>query len=92
MAGWISGGDHPTVAYETVTRTACMHWSTSCCYNSYTIEIRNCSGFYVYMLKKPSDCDQRYCGVNGKFTLISSIASLLLFFNTIFIFLYFILS
>ncbi|XP_078351512.1 polycystin family receptor for egg jelly-like [Oculina patagonica] len=66
MSGWIRGGDHPTVAYETVTRTACMHWSSSCCYTSYTVEIRNCSGFYVYKLKQPSGCDERYCGVNNE--------------------------
>lgn len=66
MTGWINGGDHPSTAYETVTRSACMHWSSSCCYASYSVEIRNCSGFYVYKLQKPS-CNQRYCGVKGKF-------------------------
>ncbi|KAL9954021.1 hypothetical protein ACROYT_G041509 [Oculina patagonica] len=65
MAGWISDGDHPSVAYQKVPRTACMHWSSSCCYLSYSIEITNCSGFYVYKLKEPTGCSQRYCGVNG---------------------------
>lgn len=68
MSGWINGGGHPVIAYETVTRTACMHGHSSCCSTSYTVEIRNCSGFYVYKLKQPNGCDQRYCGVNSKFT------------------------
>lgn len=66
MTGWIDGGDHPSTAYETVTRTVCMHWSSSCCYTSYSVEIRNCSGFYVYKLQKPSGCSERYCGVQGE--------------------------
>ena len=66
MTGWISGGDHPSTAYETVTRSVCMHWGASCCYTSYPVDIRNCSGFYVYKLQKPTSCSQRYCGVNGK--------------------------
>ena len=65
MTGWISG-DHPTIAYETVTRTVCMHWSSNCCYKYYSAEIRNCSGFYVYKLQMPSSCNERYCGVNGE--------------------------
>ena len=71
MAGWISGGGHPTVADGAVTRTACMHWFSYCCYYVYTIQIRNCSGFYVYKLKRPGSCYIRYCGVKGK--LINSL-------------------
>ena len=64
MTGWISGG-HPETAFETVSRSACMHWRTSCCFKSYSVDIQNCSGFYVYKLQKPS-CNERYCGVKGK--------------------------
>ena len=69
MAGWISGGSHPTVADGAITRTACMHWFSSCCYYAYTVEIRNCSGFYVYKLQQPGSCYIRYCGVKGKLTI-----------------------
>ena len=65
MAGWING-PHPTVEYQMVTTTACMHWGSDCCYLSYPVEIRNCSGFYVYKLQTASGCSHRYCGVNGE--------------------------
>ncbi len=67
--GWISGGGHPTAAYELVSRTVCMHSHGSCCQVSYPVEIRNCSGYYVYKLKRPVDLRYRYCGVNGKYIL-----------------------
>ena len=65
MSGWISGSN-PRVAYEKVTTTACMHSSSSCCNYAFTVEIRNCSGFYVYKLPPTSTCSLRYCGVNSK--------------------------
>ena len=67
MAGWIGGGDHPSSAYQKVTRTAYMHYGSSCEHVAYPgTEIRNCSGFYVYKLQSVNGCYQRYCGVNGK--------------------------
>ena len=67
MAGWIGGGDHPSSAYQKVTRTAYMHYGSSCENVAYPeTEIRNCSGFYVYKLQSVNGCYQRYCGVNGK--------------------------
>ncbi|KAJ7330799.1 hypothetical protein OS493_021733 [Desmophyllum pertusum] len=63
MVGWVSGA-HPTAAYELVTRTACMHYTSGCCQTNYPVEIRNCSGFYVYKLQ-PTGSNQRYCGVNA---------------------------
>lgn len=65
MSGWISGSN-PRVAYEKVTTTACMHSSSSCCNYAFTVEIRNCSGFYVYKLPPTSTCSLRYCGVNSE--------------------------
>ncbi len=62
---WING-DHPNVAYALMSTTVCMHWMSLCCEESYPVEIRNCSGYYVYKLQTPSGCFQRYCGVNGK--------------------------
>lgn len=66
MAGWINGA-HPTELYETVSATACFHWNSDCCYVSYSVRIRKCSGFYVYKLQAPGGCYKRYCGVNGEF-------------------------
>ncbi|RMX47718.1 hypothetical protein pdam_00012356 [Pocillopora damicornis] len=64
MSGWISGSN-PSVADGKVTRTACMHSSSGCCTHYYSsVEIRNCSGFYVYNLPPTSTCNSRYCGVN----------------------------
>lgn len=62
---WLNG-EHPSVAYQSVTTTACAHRYSSCCYTQYTAVIQNCSGFYVYKLKSPSGSYQRYCSVNGK--------------------------
>ena len=62
---WLNGA-HPSVVYQSVARTACGHYSSSCCYRSYSVVVQNCSGFYVYRLRRPSGCHQRYCGVNGK--------------------------
>ena len=68
MVGWVSG-NHPTVAYELVSGTVCMHGGSTCCHTRYPVDIRNCSGHYVYKLQQPSGCNQRYCGVNGKLIL-----------------------
>ena len=62
---WVNG-NHPNVAYALVSTTVCMHWSSLCCVKSYPVDIRNCSGYYVYKLQMPSSCYERYCGVNGK--------------------------
>ncbi|XP_078351531.1 uncharacterized protein LOC144636245 [Oculina patagonica] len=62
---WING-DHPNVAYGLVSTTVCMHWGLRCCDKSYPVDIRNCSGYYVYKLQYPSSCSERYCGVNDE--------------------------
>ena len=62
---WISG-EHPMVAYELVSTTVCMHGIVGgCCSTSYPVDIRNCSGYYVYKLQN-TRMFQRYCGVKGK--------------------------
>ena len=92
MVGWIGGGDHPTIAYQKVTRTVYMHHKSSCHYLSYPgTDIRNCSGFYVYKLKSTTTCFQRYCGVNGKCLIkniifFSCVAYSIFFFADLFIF------
>ncbi|KAL9987888.1 hypothetical protein ACROYT_G002266 [Oculina patagonica] len=59
--GWLSGG-HPTVAQGAVQRRVCFHWSSSCCYWSTSIRVRNCGAFYVYELPPTPYCNLRYCG------------------------------
>ena len=71
MAGWINGS-HPAAAYELESATACMHGSTSCCHQSYPVEIRECNGYYVYKLQQPAGCNERYCGVLGTLWLLSN--------------------
>lgn len=69
--GWING-DHPNVAYHLVSRTLCIHAYSSCCHKSYQVDIRNCSGYYVYKFESPSECSERHCGVKGSFILINN--------------------
>ncbi|XP_078357282.1 LOW QUALITY PROTEIN: uncharacterized protein LOC144642166 [Oculina patagonica] len=59
--GWLNGS-HPSVAEGAVQRQVCFHWSTGCCQWEINIQVRNCSGFYVYRLKAPPACSLRYCG------------------------------
>ena len=61
--GWLNGS-HPSVAVGAVRRKVCFHWGNGCCQWSTYIEVRNCSGFYVYKLHRPPACTLRYCG-NG---------------------------
>ena len=61
--GWING-NHPSEAYQLVSATVCFHWNSNCCERSLPVQIRNCSGYYIYELQK-TGCHYRYCGVNG---------------------------
>jgi hypothetical protein len=64
-AGWMNGS-HPTQAEGIVTRRVCYHWSSRCCIWNDNIRVRNCGGFYVYGLVKPTaGCSLRYCGEKG---------------------------
>lgn len=63
-AAWIKDG-HPTHLYKLVTRDACFHWESNCCSFVLEVKIRKCDGFYVYQLKAPGLCHERYCAVNG---------------------------
>ena len=62
--GWMKG-DHPTVAQGASNVQVCFHWAENCCHWYLNIRVRNCSGYYVYELKKPPRCRLRYCG-NGE--------------------------
>ena len=68
MPGWVNGS-HPSVAEGNVTRTVCFVSRPSCCHTTAEIEIRNCSGFYVYKLVGVPSCPMRYCGAHGEYAL-----------------------
>ena len=70
--GWLNG-KHPTIADGVVTRTVCFSEKANCCLWHNTIEVKNCSSFYVYKLQKPpkkNDPRLRYCGNAGAGKLI----------------------
>ena len=54
-------GSNPTVEEGIVDRTACAAFPLDPCYNPFTIKVRNCSGFYIYQLRKPTECKSAYC-------------------------------
>ena len=60
IPGWLNG-THPEEYEGNVTRQACFHCETSCCRYFHDIQVRNCSGYYVYYLRK-TICHARYCG------------------------------
>ena len=64
--GWIDG-NHPSEAYQLASATVCFHWNSNCCAWSRPVQIRNCSGYYIYKLQKTVFCLNRYCGVNGMY-------------------------
>ena len=61
---WMNGS-HPNVIEGTVTRKACAAVPISSvdpnCSVSYSIKVRNCSGYYIYRLKKIRQCYMAYC-------------------------------
>ncbi|ESP04741.1 hypothetical protein LOTGIDRAFT_170575 [Lottia gigantea] len=52
---------HPTVEDDIVDRMGCLSMSSSCCKVKYPIQIKNCTDYMVYNLKRTSGSDQRYC-------------------------------
>ena len=55
-------GSNPSVEEGIVNRTACAAAIFSRCYEAFTIKVRNCSGFYIYQLRKPKiACKFAYC-------------------------------
>ncbi|XP_068718908.1 uncharacterized protein [Montipora capricornis] len=45
--GWLNG-THPLEHEGNVTRTVCFKWNSNCCNWSVNIQVRNCSGYYLY--------------------------------------------
>ncbi|XP_078792377.1 uncharacterized protein LOC101161675 isoform X3 [Oryzias latipes] len=57
---------HPTQYNQTVTRSLCYSYGSSCCYytSSYTIKVKLCYGdYYVYKLQRLPGCNTAYCAV-----------------------------
>ena len=58
---WMNGS-HPSVEEGAVNRIACAKvLPINECGKKYNIKVRNCSGFYIYQLKEPRDCNSAYC-------------------------------
>ncbi|XP_072893586.1 uromodulin-like [Hemitrygon akajei] len=47
--GWLNG-PHPNVGEGEVTRTVCFTQAQASCYYSQEIQVKNCSGYFVYRL------------------------------------------
>ena len=60
--GWLNGA-HPQEHEGSVTRKACFHYPPSCCRFPKNIQVRNCSGYYVYYLTATIGT-VRYCGTD----------------------------
>ena len=58
--GWLYGA-HPSPLEGIVQRYVCFHWVNHCCRFYMSISVRNCGLFYVYILRKLSNCYLRYC-------------------------------
>ena len=61
--GWMRG-NHPTVAEDIVIREVCFRFSTDCCFWRKKIGVKNCGGYFVYMLESPH-CSARFFGNGG---------------------------
>uniref|UniRef100_A0A8C6QTC1 Uromodulin n=1 Tax=Nannospalax galili TaxID=1026970 RepID=A0A8C6QTC1_NANGA len=58
---WLNG-THPSSSQGIVTRTACAHWSGNCCLWNAQVQVKACpSGYYVYNLTAPPECNLAYC-------------------------------
>ncbi|ESP04732.1 hypothetical protein LOTGIDRAFT_237266 [Lottia gigantea] len=57
---WLNGS-HPTVEDGIVDRMGCLSMFSSCCKVKYPIQIKNCTDYMVYNLKRTLGSDERYC-------------------------------
>ncbi|XP_078792382.1 receptor-type tyrosine-protein phosphatase H-like [Oryzias latipes] len=63
---WKMTQPHPTQYNQTVTRSLCYSYGSSCCSStsSYSIKVKLCYGdFYVYKLQTLPGCNIAYCAV-----------------------------
>ena len=57
---WLQGS-HPTIAEGNVARKACISSFGESCYESFDINIVNCTDYFVYYLKPLYYCASAYC-------------------------------
>ena len=62
IPGWLNG-THPGEDEGIVARQVHFHWSSNCHFWSVDIQVKNCSGYYVYYLRE-TRCNARYCGTD----------------------------
>ncbi|XP_062892785.1 uncharacterized protein LOC134339928 [Mobula hypostoma] len=58
--GWLNG-PHPNVGEGEVTRTVCFTWGGNTCYWRREINVKNCSGYFVYRLWRVPLSNAVYC-------------------------------
>lgn len=61
VTSWLSS-EHPQVTDGIVNGTVCFRWGDNMCMWSQVIQVRNCSGFYVYKLQPTKYCPLHFCG------------------------------
>ncbi|XP_046339404.2 oncoprotein-induced transcript 3 protein-like [Haliotis rufescens] len=57
---WLNG-PHPSDHDGVVNITACISTHADCCEHEHTMQVMNCSIYYVYYLVHPITCPARYC-------------------------------
>ncbi|CAF3868656.1 unnamed protein product, partial [Rotaria sp. Silwood1] len=61
-AGWLVTS-HPSEIGQSIDGTVCYAVDSNVCWQSNSIQITNCGGYYVYQLYTPPTCNLRYCTV-----------------------------
>jgi len=59
---WLDGA-HPTVAEGRVRRYVCINKRGECGVRT-SVDVKNCTSYYVYKLYPLNDCHFRYCGTD----------------------------
>lgn len=57
---WMKG-DFPSVTDGIVDRTACVVRKGDCCRDTFPMQVKNCSSYYVYHLRSLRECPSAYC-------------------------------
>ncbi|MDZ4724658.1 MAG: Ig domain-containing protein [Leptospira sp.] len=52
---------HPSTVGTITAKTVCYNWSGNNCFFTNSVNVINCSGYYVYQLPDPTNCSLRYC-------------------------------
>ena len=57
---WMNGS-YPSAGHTSNVTVCASSYIDDCCVDSYSIMVKNCSGYYVYNLVPPTACPQGYC-------------------------------